>query len=1258
MTALLDRRIHTSTIEELKQRADLIEVISEHVALKKRGKTYMGSCPFHEERTPSFSVNPTIQLYHCFGCGASGDAIKFLMELNKTSFRDVVLGLAKDYSIRVQYADGTTDDSPLKAPRQRHPLPPPEPQPSSSQPEKDHTVSNKRVREAEYRLFHKGEPSEIALAWLEQRSITRSMASHYRLGLEKRIVVPDDTKPDQKQEFWAISIPIPHPEKSGRYYIKKRVAPWLVDERPEYLSDWTQFGVPTTVFFTHNPDNATETWFAEGEWDAIRLGWLAKERDSPIAIACSTSGCGTVPPPEELVRLPGQVTTFFDRNDTINNGMRPGDEGAKKLAKALGDIGRVALVPMSDGCEVKGWDVSDALANGFTWEDFEQAAQKALQPNGGSNGGSGNGGFNDSDGDGFNNQPSPNEWDAPVSWNGEIGFLAPVKRLVMESDPHTGETTPVFDGKGKPVSELVMKFIPKCNFDFQVERELGHEDGGGLILQVKRSLDRVSRQKRLFLSSQDYGTVKSFEAAIKKALGVGIVVNLKDNQLKNLIHVRLREYHNRDGDLYQLAARHGQQKDGHWVFPNCQISKEGNFSETPNSNWVFNANLGGEDKMPVPQIAPPNPDALKRLVRAMRRFHGENGIYPAMMVLGYVAAGIHYQEIMKQDGRFPLINLIGDPGSNKSVTASNALSLVGWRHNQGFLHRVSLSAIYETLKLNGSLPLCLDDPTRSRELDELLKGLYDGRARKVRGNYQAPHTPLMVVSNHACGDDHPATLSRLIQIFFHVQSDGDASVWNEMQQAQQLASGALPDLIKLGYPVEEISQLADELRGHLPYAHARVADSLALITWYAMAVARLGDFSEEEIKTYVINRLCKIANDADSQADSLTNFLDKLNALHSESLVGEWSVRLVKESPIGQALAVNMSTVWPILDKQFNPIYSRKVVESLLDKVGGRIKSVQKFHRSKDESLTYQRARVNSRTDSEGNIIPISLPEMVSRRCVLIPANLAQDFISSWRNPDNDPDGGGGGNTPDGGNDPDGGRGGNAPASTEILSVTSVMSDVALVTEKCNQQNADEDSISDVLELPVTSVTSFPKNLKEKEGEEAAAISIQSDAPCERAFQTDEPSLGYTSFSHNDLVDVTDVTDVTDVVIEVEIDTETELHQWNSEEKEVVTDVTGEATGCNRTTLVSPLVTPTEKELLQPQTSEIVYRYQNDRSAYGCIRPRNGKSRVTIINVGELVVLVEGAQHSNPELVYVCPLGVDWAEGIVVKREYLAEVLV
>ncbi len=95
-------RLHPDTIEQVNQRADIVDVISEHVVLRKRGKEFVGLCPFHDEKTPSFSVSPTKQMYYCFGCGAGGNAIKFMMEVEKRPFSEVVLELCERYQVPVQ----------------------------------------------------------------------------------------------------------------------------------------------------------------------------------------------------------------------------------------------------------------------------------------------------------------------------------------------------------------------------------------------------------------------------------------------------------------------------------------------------------------------------------------------------------------------------------------------------------------------------------------------------------------------------------------------------------------------------------------------------------------------------------------------------------------------------------------------------------------------------------------------------------------------------------------------------------------------------------------------------------------------------------------------------------------------------------------------------------------------------------------------------------------------------------------------------
>ena len=97
----MKKTIPDSIIEEIRSRADIYEVVSEFVPLKKAGKNYKGLCPFHSEKTPSFSVSPEKQIYHCFGCGAGGNVFKFLMEKEDLPFVDAVKRLAHRYQVSI-----------------------------------------------------------------------------------------------------------------------------------------------------------------------------------------------------------------------------------------------------------------------------------------------------------------------------------------------------------------------------------------------------------------------------------------------------------------------------------------------------------------------------------------------------------------------------------------------------------------------------------------------------------------------------------------------------------------------------------------------------------------------------------------------------------------------------------------------------------------------------------------------------------------------------------------------------------------------------------------------------------------------------------------------------------------------------------------------------------------------------------------------------------------------------------------------------
>ena len=93
--------IPDSFVDELLERSDILDVVSQYVQLTKKGANYFGLCPFHNEKTPSFSVAPDKQIYHCFGCGKGGNALGFIMAIENLTFPDAVRFLAEKNGMTV-----------------------------------------------------------------------------------------------------------------------------------------------------------------------------------------------------------------------------------------------------------------------------------------------------------------------------------------------------------------------------------------------------------------------------------------------------------------------------------------------------------------------------------------------------------------------------------------------------------------------------------------------------------------------------------------------------------------------------------------------------------------------------------------------------------------------------------------------------------------------------------------------------------------------------------------------------------------------------------------------------------------------------------------------------------------------------------------------------------------------------------------------------------------------------------------------------
>ena len=95
-------KISEQSIEQIRNRADIIDIVSSYVELKKRGRNFFGLCPFHNEKTSSFSVSPDKQIFKCFGCGAGGSSIDFIMEIEKLDFVESIRYLADQYGVEIE----------------------------------------------------------------------------------------------------------------------------------------------------------------------------------------------------------------------------------------------------------------------------------------------------------------------------------------------------------------------------------------------------------------------------------------------------------------------------------------------------------------------------------------------------------------------------------------------------------------------------------------------------------------------------------------------------------------------------------------------------------------------------------------------------------------------------------------------------------------------------------------------------------------------------------------------------------------------------------------------------------------------------------------------------------------------------------------------------------------------------------------------------------------------------------------------------
>lgn len=272
-------RISDEKKEEIRDAADLVEVVGDYVRLKRSGSGFMGLCPFHEEKTPSFSVTPRLGIYKCFGCGESGDIFRFVMEMEGVGFQEAMRSLAERYGVSLPVQE--------------------DPEQSEHQKEREGIFHALRFAGLYYfRQMREEEEAETARAYLKKRGLGPEMIKSFgigyapgggeqllraakREGIEERYLEKADLiKPSQRNDGYydtfrdRLMFPIFSPSGkviafAGRLLNDKKAAKYINSAQTEV------YNKSEVVYGIHRAKNeirkAEEVILVEGYTDVITL---------------------------------------------------------------------------------------------------------------------------------------------------------------------------------------------------------------------------------------------------------------------------------------------------------------------------------------------------------------------------------------------------------------------------------------------------------------------------------------------------------------------------------------------------------------------------------------------------------------------------------------------------------------------------------------------------------------------------------------------------------------------------------------------------------------------------------------------------------------------------------------------------------------------------------------------------------------------------------------------------------------------------
>ena len=349
-------------IAQIKDRLDIVEVVSKEVILKKQGSHYWGLCPFHKEKTPSFSVNPKLGIYKCFSCGAGGDALSFIQKTRNLEFYPMILELADQLGIEVPRQFDKSESKDLK---------------------KNMLKATKAAAEFynDMLLNHKNPEINAALEYLTGRGITKDVIKKYGLGvapkafstlydilkkdysnevLEKAGIIMESREPGKFIDRFRNRIIIPIQNEMGDY-VAFGARTMEKDAQPKYLnsSDSMIYNKSKVLYGLYTARDAIK------EEDGVILmeGYFDVISAQAHGIENAVAACGTALTPDHVKLLSRYTKSrrIYLSFDTDSAGQKATGRGAEIIKEAFSGLGNVkqfdeSYISTSDdkyACEIR-----------------------------------------------------------------------------------------------------------------------------------------------------------------------------------------------------------------------------------------------------------------------------------------------------------------------------------------------------------------------------------------------------------------------------------------------------------------------------------------------------------------------------------------------------------------------------------------------------------------------------------------------------------------------------------------------------------------------------------------------------------------------------------------------------------------------------------------------------------------------------------------------------------------------------------------